>query len=401
MTRPIPIHDFAIRATSAILAWAYSCWNKGDPMEEKRSWWQEIKKHWLAILVGVIILVVAIALIILGYRFDWTGFNGNTKSGKTLWDWMQLLFIPVVLAIAGFWFNHRERKAAELRTEADREIEQKRADVEREIALDNQRERALREYIDKISELLLEKDLRKSKPEDEVRTIARVRTLTVLPQLDSKRKRSVIQFLAESNLIDKDNSIIDLSGADLSEADLGLANLSGADLSGANLQNSDLSFTNLRGADLRRASLKGANLISANLEEADLCGSPVIVDGVHIPGSYGGADLTGALLMGARLKRANLSRANLFRADLTEADLIETDLSWALLVRVSLERANLSNANLEGSHMQASILRKAILTGANLMGANLEDVKDITIEELKKQAKSLEGAIMPDGSRHP
>ena len=52
-------------------------------MEAKlRSWWQQIKQHWQAILVGVIILVVAIVLIILGYRFDWTGFNGNTKSGK-------------------------------------------------------------------------------------------------------------------------------------------------------------------------------------------------------------------------------------------------------------------------------------------------------------------------------
>src|SRR5437764_5900640 len=77
-----------------------------------------------------------------GYLFhwDWTGLNGNNKSGKTLWDWMQLLFIPVVLAVAGFWFNHRERKAAELRAEAEREIEQQRAEADREISFDNQRE---------------------------------------------------------------------------------------------------------------------------------------------------------------------------------------------------------------------------------------------------------------------
>jgi hypothetical protein len=66
-----------------------------------------------------------------GYQFNWgwTGFNGSNKSGKTLRDWMQLLFIPVVLAVAGFWFNHRERKAAELRAEAEREIEQQRAQM--------------------------------------------------------------------------------------------------------------------------------------------------------------------------------------------------------------------------------------------------------------------------------
>ncbi len=96
---------------------------------------------------------------------------------------MQLLFIPVVLAVAGFWFNHRERKAAELRAEAEREIEQRRAELESDIAEDNRREAALQEYINKMTELLFHENLRESKPEDEVRSIARVLTLTVLPRL--------------------------------------------------------------------------------------------------------------------------------------------------------------------------------------------------------------------------
>src|SRR5215469_16784321 len=81
---------------------------------------------------------------------------------------MQLLFIPVVLAVAGFWFNHRERKAAELRAEAEREIERQHAKTESDIAEDNQREAALQEYIGKMSELLLHEKLRESKSEDEV-----------------------------------------------------------------------------------------------------------------------------------------------------------------------------------------------------------------------------------------
>src|SRR5712692_2366904 len=81
-----------------------------------RSWWEQIKQHLVTILVVAIIVVVAIALIIVGYRFDWTGFNGNNKSGKTLWDWLQLLIIPAVLAIGGYLFSfntsRNERKAA-------------------------------------------------------------------------------------------------------------------------------------------------------------------------------------------------------------------------------------------------------------------------------------------------
>ncbi len=41
-----------------------------------RSWWQKIKRYRVTILVVAIVLVVVIALIIIGYWFDWTGFNG-------------------------------------------------------------------------------------------------------------------------------------------------------------------------------------------------------------------------------------------------------------------------------------------------------------------------------------
>jgi len=136
-----------------------------------------------AIVVAVIVLVVAIALIFVEVRVYGTGF-----TGKTLWDWLQLLIIPAVLAIGGYLFtftiSRNERKAADTHNQ-----------TEREIAQDNQREAALQEYIDKMSELLLHEKLRESQPGDEVRKIARVRTLTVLPRLDGERKRSVLQFL--------------------------------------------------------------------------------------------------------------------------------------------------------------------------------------------------------------
>jgi uncharacterized protein YjbI with pentapeptide repeats len=322
-----------------------------------RSWWQHIKQHWVAIEVVGIVSVVIIAIIIIGYQFDWTGFNGNNKSGKTLWDWMQLLFIPVVLAIAGFWFNHRERKATELRAENEQKAAEKRAEVERDIALDNQREAALQGYIDKISELLLDKvnPLRESKAGDEVRTIARVRTLTVLRGLDSSRKASVIQFLSESGLIDKDSCIISLRGADLSYADLEGATLNEVDLSHAILSFTTLSFANLDGATLN-----------------------------------------GAILYKADLQYAILSFANL-----SHAHLRETDLSHASLLSANLYGTDLSGARLSGAYLEGADLRFVHLEGADLSNAILSDTNDIIIEKLEKQTKSLKGATMPDGSIHP
>jgi len=178
---------------------------------------------------------------------------------------------------------------------------------------DTQREAALQAYIDHMSQLLLAQNLRHATEDEEVRKIARVRTLTLLRRLDAERKGSVLQFLHESTLLGKEETIIDVTGADLSRAHLSRANLSGADLSEAilsvailshaNLNRTNLSGTNLNEADLMRANLSGADLIGANLSEADL---------------------SGAFLSGAILNRANLSGANLSRAVVTPEQVTPT-----------------------------------------------------------------------------
>jgi hypothetical protein len=63
-----------------------------------------------------------------------------------------LLIIPVVLAVARYVINLTIRRG-------EQEATKQRAQSEREIAEDNQREEALQVYIDKISELILDKNL--------------------------------------------------------------------------------------------------------------------------------------------------------------------------------------------------------------------------------------------------
>ena len=119
--------------------------------------------------------MIATVLVFVCIRFDVTGFNGYTQvstirtitgpmagtvsrtetyqPGKTLWDWMQLLIIPAVLAAAGYVINLTISRS-------EQEATTQRAKTERDIAEDNQREAALKEFIDKMAELLLEKKLR-------------------------------------------------------------------------------------------------------------------------------------------------------------------------------------------------------------------------------------------------
>ncbi len=275
--------------------------------------------------------VLGIALLIGGYFFNWTwtGFGPYTpptsdfQREKTLYDWLQLAIIPAAIAFGVVWFTRLqqqrdqqladmrakvEREAAEKRAQAEREAAEKRDQTERDIALDNQREVALQAYIDDMSSLLLEKNLRKSGEDDEVRKVARIRTLTVLPRLDKTRKSSVLQFLYESGLIYKGKCIIvlggaDLRGADLSFADLRKADLSGARLIGANLRDADLRDaelvgTILREADLSRAFLIGANLYYASLNEANL-----------IEANLGGANLEDVVLFEAKVTTEQLNQA--------------------------------------------------------------------------------------------
>jgi hypothetical protein len=171
-------------------------------------------------------------------------------------DWLQLLIIPLVLAIAALLFNRAttrtEQQIAAKRYEQDQEIAAKRYEQDQEIALDKQREDLLQAYLDRISELLLEKSLATS-PSEEARNVARVRTITILIQLDTRRVEYVFAFLRESGLTSTkpNGSIVSLnkarlgkvnfSGADLREVDLSGANLYKANLSGANLSNAYLS----------------------------------------------------------------------------------------------------------------------------------------------------------------
>lgn len=206
------------------------------------------------------VAVLAVGIILLGYGADWTGFQAYTDPqhgyhpAKTLWDWMGLLIVPVMLGFGVFFLNNRaqNRQAAQLA------MQQYEAD--RELALDRTREDKLQAYLDRMQDLL-EKGLKSPLPESAIlRDVARTRTVTLLRGLDGERKGDVLRFLRDSRLITEASPVISLREADLSRADLFGANLGGANLSGANLF----------GANLRRADLSGADLSGANLSEADL-----------------------------------------------------------------------------------------------------------------------------------
>ncbi|MBE7384346.1 MAG: pentapeptide repeat-containing protein [Leptolyngbya sp. SIO1E4] len=311
--------------------------------------------------IGIAASIVGIAIVTLLYQVDWAGVGegesisittekdaaGNVvktvetvtpEPGKTLWDWLSLLGVPLSLAVLGYLFQQQQQQRAEVASKEQREISAAEA-----------REEVLQVYFDRLSTLLVDKNLlaiaakvyaKEASPEqqellDAAVDVIRARTLSILRRFeaDSERKSSVIRFLIEAEVISK--AKLSLNRANLSGADLSLADLSGADLFGADLS----------GADLSGAGLSGAILIWADLSRADL-------------------------------SRANLSRAILSRANLSETNLrganLGADLSGAILSRADLSGADLSEAFLDGANLSGANLSGADLSGADLSEANLD-----------------------------
>jgi hypothetical protein len=115
-------------------------------------------------------------------------------GGKPLWDWLQLLIVPLVLAVAGFWFTAQQDNRQQL-------LENQRAASDRRLAEQQAQDSAVQGYLDRMQNLLLDRDLRDAADDSEVRSLARALTLTTLKSLDASHNRTVTTFLSENALI--------------------------------------------------------------------------------------------------------------------------------------------------------------------------------------------------------
>jgi hypothetical protein len=133
-------------------------------------------RGWL--LLALFMLAVVLVLVVLGVTgvID-TGFgeykpDANVKPAperaKTLWDWMDLLLVPLILGAGAALFTWLMDKR------------------QREIELHRSRQAALQTYLDRVSTLLRDRWRKSGKAFLEA-NIIRAQTLTVLQQLDSLR----------------------------------------------------------------------------------------------------------------------------------------------------------------------------------------------------------------------
>ncbi len=110
--------------------------------------WQKIKKHPVLSIGITLIVLIVLGVTIIQVASNGTGFDAystittskitsgtanpvvtNTvanQPGKTLWDLLQLLIIPAVLAVGGYLFSltvsRNEQKASDRHNQIEREL---------------------------------------------------------------------------------------------------------------------------------------------------------------------------------------------------------------------------------------------------------------------------------------
>jgi uncharacterized protein YjbI with pentapeptide repeats len=218
---------------------------------------------------------------------SWTGFGKYDEENlgprfKTLWDWLDLLIIPIAVGVCAWIFKEAEKDKSN------------KSEIER-----NQNE-TLDSFIKIMTELIINNNLANAKSTLETRIIARTRINLAFSNLSGSRKGQILQFLFESRLIDQTPQI-NLNGANLKNAILDGIVLSNAEIRGVYFNNATITESNLNGANFISSDFTNANLSKSLMQNTNLSYTNLT------NGKMNNMNLTSVNFEGANLTNANLN----------------------------------------------------------------------------------------------
>jgi len=372
----------------------------------------QIAKQTLVVLRILVLLLILIALLVygvyLGYQIDKVGFGDylspkfpsdtTFERAKTIWDWLGLLVIPLLLTFGALFINNANQTSIKVREEERARLEKEKVDqrekFEKWMGYDRAREQALQEFFSTMEKLILQNNLRESAPGNPVSEIARARTLDILRRLDGERKRLVVDFLYQTGLINKPNPCVPLVGAgfgiitNLLEV-VGQPDHLIGDYFADVVREANLQQIYLKNADLRGGNFTGVWFLRANLKSVDFSNSDLS------QANLSGANMKKAVFVGAKLISAKLNATNLEDVNFANSDLNNAQINEAILRNVNFGNTDLRHVEFRNAVFENVDLRSAKIYDAVFDQANLIHCK-LTREQLSG-VRSYKGAILPDG----
>jgi hypothetical protein len=298
--------------------------------------------------------VLVIVYILGGYIGGWqaTGLPRlpahDTIPPKFIWDWLQLLIIPIALAIAGIWYTNQQ------------------ATIQHNIDELSAYEARVSTLVSSFNLICPIDTLQFSYGQTAVNYVAQEAFGTIgdpkhgthAGSLDVSVKGPFLLFLVDSGLLNNSNVALPPGETCLSTSptitDLSYDDLRSITLQeGSYLSNMKLNYVHLEGADLKGTFFSNANLQHSYFDHADLEGTHLI-----------GADVTSASFASTNLNSAHIGN----HCDPTVPERMDP---------MVLTGANFSNADLSDTTLYGMIFnaQSEDLKGAKIAGAYLTQWK--------------------------
>ena len=113
-------HDLAL--VTAMLHTSPRKEGQVDDQRQSRRWLTRKRVLWTVCIIAVIVGAYVLLRFAYVREWKWTGLVKDPDYHKrTLWDWLNLLIVPAVLALGGYLFTRSENRRSEKAAE-DREI---------------------------------------------------------------------------------------------------------------------------------------------------------------------------------------------------------------------------------------------------------------------------------------
>jgi uncharacterized protein YjbI with pentapeptide repeats len=256
-----------------------------------------INYRWVS--VGLILTAVLIFVLSQLSRYEWSGFQN--KRG---WDWLALLIVPIVLAVA---VNFVQNDAAERQKVSDLSRSQQQLMLEyfknvKDIVLKEKKDMELNQEGSNPNMQINQENL-----SPQAKKLIASFTKVLVPNINGVQKRQVIDFLY----------------------DLGMIKCEGEPQDGVSRVQSCGEVRYSSSKNNQKFSDNLINLSEVNFENVDL-------REMQLPNLY---------LPKVNLNGANFTKSNLDGADLTDSSLNKANFDWASLRNASFVSPNISSNN--------------------------------------------------------